>query len=44
LDLWAKHGSMFPIVAFLAHQILDIVGLQIKIKKIFFFGWYPYKP
>jgi hypothetical protein len=35
LDLWAKHGSMFPIVAFFAHQIFDIVGLQIKIKRIF---------
>jgi hypothetical protein len=26
LDWWAKHESMFPIIAFLTYQILGIVG------------------
>jgi hypothetical protein len=26
LEWWAKHEFLFPIVAFLARQILDIVG------------------
>jgi len=26
LDWWIKHESMFPTIAYLAHQILDIVG------------------
>jgi hypothetical protein len=29
----AKHESLFPIVAFLAHQFLGIVGSQIEIEK-----------
>jgi hypothetical protein len=37
LKWWAKHESLFPIVAFLAHQILGIVGFQIKIERIFSF-------
>jgi hypothetical protein len=36
LQWWQKHESMFPIVGFLAQQILRIVGLQIEIEKIFF--------
>jgi hypothetical protein len=34
LEWWAKHESLFPTVAFLAHQI---VGFQIEIE--FFFHW-----
>ncbi len=35
LQWWQKHESMFPPMGFLAHQILDIVGSQIKIERIF---------
>jgi hypothetical protein len=30
LEWWAKHKSLFPNVAFLAHQILSIVGYQME--------------
>jgi hypothetical protein len=30
LEWWAKHGSLFPIVTFLACRILGIVGYQIE--------------
>jgi hypothetical protein len=30
-----KHKTMFPIVSFLTHQILGIVGSQIEMQKIF---------
>jgi len=33
---WAKHETMFPIVCFLAHQILGIVRSQIETKKNFY--------
>jgi hypothetical protein len=33
LEWWAKHESLFLPVAFLACQILGIVGSQIKIEK-----------
>jgi hypothetical protein len=33
-----KHEFMFPIIRFLAYQILSIIGSQIGIKRIFFFG------
>jgi hypothetical protein len=33
LQWWGKHEAMFPIVGFLAHQILSIVGSQIEIEK-----------
>jgi hypothetical protein len=36
LQWWHKHEAMFPIVGFLAWQILGIVGLQIETKRIFF--------
>jgi len=36
LQWWGKHEAMFPIVGFLACQILGIVGSQIKIERIFF--------
>jgi hypothetical protein len=29
---------MFPIVGFLAWQMLGVVGFQIEIERIFFFG------
>jgi len=32
LEWWAKHESLFPTVAFLAHQILGIIGSQIETK------------
>ncbi len=35
LEWWAKHESLFPIVAFIACQILGIVSFQIEIKIIF---------
>jgi len=35
---WAKHEAMFPIVGFLACQILGVVGSQIETKRIFFSG------
>ncbi len=35
---------MFPIVGFLAHQILGIVGSQIEIERILFFSRHTYKP
>ncbi len=35
LQWWQKHESMFPIVDFLAQQILGFVGSQIKIEKTF---------
>jgi len=34
-DWWEKHESMFPIVGFLAYQILNIVGSQIEIFILF---------
>jgi len=30
---WRKYKAMFPIIGFLAHQILSIIGSQIEIKK-----------
>jgi hypothetical protein len=33
LEWWAKHKSLFPIVAFLARHILGIIVFQIKIEK-----------
>jgi ABC-type dipeptide/oligopeptide/nickel transport system permease component len=30
-----KNEAMFPIVDFLAHQILGIIGSQIEIEKVF---------
>jgi hypothetical protein len=30
-----KHESFFPTIAFIAYQILDIVGSQIQIENIF---------
>jgi hypothetical protein len=33
---WGKHEAMFPIVSFLACQILGIVGSQIEIERNFF--------
>jgi hypothetical protein len=38
LQWWEKHESRFPIVAFLARQILGIVGSQIEIECIFYFA------
>ncbi len=35
LQRWQKHESMFPIVGFLAQQILRIVGSQIETERIF---------
>ncbi len=35
LQWWAKHEAMFPIIVFLAHQILGIVESQIEIERIF---------
>ncbi len=35
LQWWQKHETMFPIVGFLARQILGIVGSQIEIERIF---------
>jgi hypothetical protein len=35
LEWWAKQDSLFPTVAFLAYQILGIVGSQIEIERIF---------
>ncbi len=35
LQWWEKHEAMFPIVGFLACQILGIVGSQTKTKRIF---------
>ncbi len=35
LEWWAKHESLFPIVAFLVHHILGIVCSQIEIKRFF---------
>jgi hypothetical protein len=32
---WEKHESTFPIVVFLATQILRIIGSQIEIEHIF---------
>jgi hypothetical protein len=32
---WVKHESLFPIMAFLAHQFLGAVGSQIKTKRFF---------
>ncbi len=34
LEWWAKHEFLFPTVAFLARQILDIVGSWIEIERI----------
>jgi hypothetical protein len=34
-EWWEKHESVFPIVEFLAYQILKIVGSQIEIEKVF---------
>jgi hypothetical protein len=33
-----KHEFMFLIIRFLAYQILSIIGAQINVKRIFFFG------
>jgi hypothetical protein len=33
LQWWQKHEAMFPIVGFLAPQILGVVGFQIEIEK-----------
>ncbi len=41
---WGKHETMFPIVGFLACQILGIVRSQIENKNIFFFDEQTYKP
>ncbi len=35
LQWWGKHEIMFPIIGFLACQILGIVGSQIEIERIF---------
>jgi hypothetical protein len=35
LEWWAKHKSLFPTVAFLACQIVGIVGFQIDTNFIF---------
>jgi hypothetical protein len=35
IEWWEKHKSIFHIVGFLAHQILGILGSQIKTKNIF---------
>jgi hypothetical protein len=35
LQWWAKHEAMFPIIVFLACQILGIVKSQIEIERIF---------
>jgi hypothetical protein len=35
LEWWVKHKSLFPIVVFLARQILGIVVSQIETKRIF---------
>jgi hypothetical protein len=35
IQWWGKHEAMFHVVCFLAHQILNIVGSQIEIKRIF---------
>ncbi len=35
LQWWEKHEAMFPIVGFLACQILGIVGSQTKTERIF---------
>jgi hypothetical protein len=32
---WEKHESMFFIVGFIVHKILNIVGSQIEFEKIF---------
>jgi hypothetical protein len=33
-----KHETIFPNVGFLAWQILEIIGSQIEIERIFFFS------
>jgi hypothetical protein len=35
LKWWVKHESLFPTMAFLAHQIFGIVGSQIEIERFF---------
>ncbi len=35
LQWWGKYETMFPTIGFLASQILNIVGSQIKIERIF---------
>ncbi len=35
LQWWHKHEAMFPIVGFLAPQILGIIGSQIETERIF---------
>jgi hypothetical protein len=35
LQWWQKHEAMFHVVRFLAHQILNVVGSQIEIERIF---------
>jgi hypothetical protein len=32
-----KHEFMFPVIRFLAYQILSIIGSQTGVKRIFFF-------
>jgi hypothetical protein len=34
-QLWEKYESMFPIVGFIAHQMLSIMGFQIEMGRIF---------
>ncbi len=41
---WGKHETMFPIVAFLVHQILSSARSQFEIEIIFFFSGHTYKP
>jgi len=43
LKWWPKHESLFLVMAFLARQILGIVGSQIAIERIFLIGWNFYK-
>ncbi len=35
LQWWGKHEAMFPIVGFLAHEVLGIVTSQLEMKRIF---------
>jgi hypothetical protein len=39
LQWWQKHESMFPVMGFLVHQILGIVGSQIKIERMFYLSY-----
>ncbi len=42
LQWWQKYEAMFPIVGFLARQILGVVEFQIEIKRNF--SWLEYLP